>query len=189
MAGPPTATLRAFVALELPAEARRAVLDQVQPLRPRLPGLRWTAAESLHLTLRFLGDEARPGQVERLAPALAEAAARCPAGPARLSGLGLFPERGAPRVLWLGLALPRAFFDLQAACESGARAAGFEAERRPFAPHLTLGRWRERAPRPELPPCDAGQAWVDRLTLFRGDLDPRGARYTALHTFPLGEAP
>lgn len=187
MSAPPAGTLRAFVALELPGEARRAALDQVQPLRSRLPGLRWTAAESLHLTLRFLGDEVRPAEIERLAPALAEAAARCPPGPARLAGLGLFPERGAPRVLWLGLALPEPFFELQAACERAARAAGFEAERRPFAPHLTLGRWRERVPRPELPPCEAGQTRLERLTLFRSELDPRGARYTALRTFPLGE--
>ena len=180
--------IRAFVALDLPDEARRAALDLLGPLRARLAGLRPCAPESLHVTLRFLGDDARPSQVERLVPALAEAAARCPAGTARLAGRGVFPERGAPRVLWLGLELPPPFFDLQAACERAARAAGFAAERRDFAPHLTLGRWRDRAPRPELPPCDAGQARVDRLTLFRSELGPRGARYTALHVFTLGEA-
>jgi 2'-5' RNA ligase len=176
--------VRAFVALEIPADARQRIVDRLQPLRPRLPGLRWTAPESLHLTLRFLGDT-RPGQVEGLAGDLAAAAAGCPAGLARLPGLGLFPERGAPRILWLGFELPDAIYDLQRACERAARAAGFEPERRPFAPHLTLGRWRDRAPRPELPPCDLGELRLDRLVLFRSQLDPRGAVHTALRAFPL----
>ncbi len=176
--------VRAFVALEIPAEARQRIVLHLQPLRPRLPGLRWTAPDSLHLTLRFLGDS-RPGQVERLGHELAAAAARCPAGWARSPGLGLFPERGAPRILWLGFELPEAMLELQRACERAARAAGFEPERRAFAPHLTLGRWRERAPRPELPPCDLGELWLDRLVLFRSQLDPHGAVHTALRALPL----
>ena len=100
----------------------------------------------------------------------------------------MFPPKGPPRVLWADLALSAPLVELQQGCERAARAAGFAAERRDFAPHLTLGRWRDRAPRPELPPCDAGQARVDRLTLFRSELGPRGARYTALHVFTLGEA-
>ena len=99
---------------------------------------------------------ARRRRSTRCAPLLAAAAAACPPAEAQVAGLGTFPERGSPRVLWLGLAVPAAILDLQRACERAARAAGFEREERPFRAHLTLGRWRDRAPRPELPPADLG---------------------------------
>jgi 2'-5' RNA ligase len=101
-------------------------------------------------------------------------------------GLGLFPERGSPRVLWLGLELPQPMTELQAACEASAVAAGFSRETRPFSPHLTLGRWRDRAARPELPAVELGPVALDTLVLFRSELRPDGAVYTELARFGLG---
>jgi 2'-5' RNA ligase len=98
----------------------------------------------------------------------------------------MFPQRGSPRVLWLGLDVPPPVVDLQAACERAARAAGFEKEERPFRAHLTLGRWRESTPRPELLPADLGSTRLEALVLFRSDLRPDGAVYTPLARFPLG---
>ncbi len=89
-------------------------------------------------------------------------------------------------MLWLGLAVEAAILDLQRACERAARAAGFEREERPFRAHLTLGRWRDRAPRPELPPADLGETPLDTLVLFRSDLRPDGAVYTAIARMALG---
>ena len=176
---------RAFVAIELDTPLRKAIADLQDGLRPRLGGIRLVRPESIHLTLRFLGDTS-PTQVEALRPRLAAAAASCPPAEARVAGLGTFPERGSPRVLWLGLDVPRSILDLQHACERAARAAGFEKEERPFRAHLTLGRWRERAARPELPPADLGVTRLDTLVLFRSDLRPGGAVYTPLAQFPLG---
>ena len=177
--------MRAFVAIELDARLREAIGELQALLRPRLGGIRMVRPEGIHLTLRFLG-EASPAQIETLRPRLAAAAAACPPCEARVAGLGMFPERGSPRVLWLGLDVPPPVVDLQAACERAARAAGFEREDRPFRAHLTLGRWRERAPRPELPPAELGPTRLETLVLFRSDLRPDGALYTALGRFPLG---
>lgn len=177
--------VRAFVALDIDDEALTRIADLIAALRPRNPGLRLVGAAGIHLTLRFLGPS-RPEAIELMRPALALAAARCPAGAARIAGLGLFPERGAPRVLWLGLDLPPETRELQAACEAAAVAAGYSREARPFRPHLTLGRWRERAPRPTLPPVELGVARLDRLVLYRSELRPAGAVYTPLAGFPLG---
>jgi 2'-5' RNA ligase len=181
----PGDTVRAFVALELDGGLREAIGDLQARLRPRLGGIKLVRPEGIHLTLRFLGD-ASPSQIEELRPRLAAAAASCPPTLAQVAGLGTFPERGSPRVLWLGLAVEAAILDLQRACERAARAAGFEREERPFRAHLTLGRWRERAPRPELPPCDLGKTPLDTLVLFRSDLRPGGAVYTALARMALG---
>jgi 2'-5' RNA ligase len=101
-------------------------------------------------------------------------------------GLGLFPERGRPRVLWLGLDLPAPAARLQAACETAAVAAGLEPETRAFHPHLTLGRWRDGKPRPALPDVDLGKAQVRELILFRSDIRPSGSVYAPLAVFPLG---
>lgn len=181
-------TLRTFVALELPGDARARLLDLQARLRPRLAGLRFTAAETLHLTLRFLGD-ATPAQVASVARDVGAACALCPRASVRFTGLGLFPERGAPRILWVGLDLPPALLDLQRACERAARAAGFEAERRPFTPHLTLGRWRESVPRPALDGPDLGAATLARVAVFSSELHPAGARHTPLHVFDLPPEP
>jgi 2'-5' RNA ligase len=176
---------RAFVAIELDAPLREALADLQERLRPRLGGIRLVRPEGIHLTLRFLGDTS-PTQIETLRPRLAAAAVDCPAAPARVAGLGTFPERGSPRVLWLGLEVPPPILGLQLACERAARTAGFDREERPFRAHLTLGRWRERVARPDLPAADLGSTRLDTLVLFRSDLRSNGAVYTPLVRFPLG---
>jgi len=177
--------VRAFVALELPVETRTRIGTLVTDLRPEIAKIRWLPAEGIHLTLRFLG-ETPPEILRQLEPDLRRAAGSCPRAEACVSGLGLFPERGGPRILWLGVALPATVLTLQAACEAAAIRNGFPPERRPFRPHLTLGRWREHTPRPTLPPVDLGLATLDTLTLFQSELGPEGARYTRLATFSLG---
>ncbi len=180
--------LRAFVALEIGDEMHARIASLVAELRDRAPGVRWVRPEGVHLTLRFLGATSE-AQVERLSPALAAAALGCPAGEAAVGGLGVFPERGSPRVLWLGFALPPPFATLQSACERAAVAAGFPREDRSFRAHLTLGRWRDRARRPELPPADLGTTRLETLVLFRSELGPGGSVYTALARFPLQGGP
>jgi 2'-5' RNA ligase len=178
-------TVRAFVALPLDAAALGRVVETIAALGARTAGVRWVRPEGLHLTLRFLGPSS-PEALARMEPALRAAAAACPATVARLSGLGVFPERGSPRVLWLGVALDSGVLVLQQACERAAIGAGFAPEGRAFRPHLTLGRWRDRASRPSLPDVDLGETALDRLVLFRSELRPAGAVYTPLGVFPLG---
>jgi 2'-5' RNA ligase len=181
------ARVRAFVALELPPVVRSAIGDLQAQLRPVLGSIRLVRPEGAHLTLRFLGD-ATPSQIDALREPVSLAAASCPACDVRVRGLGTFPDRGSPRVLWLGLELPEALFVLQAACERAAVAAGFSREERAFKPHLTLGRWRERDVHPSLPPADLGEARVEALVLLRSERRAEGARYTPLSRFPLGAA-
>jgi RNA 2',3'-cyclic 3'-phosphodiesterase len=177
--------VRAFVALEIDAGVREAIGRLVAELRPRAPAARWSRPEGVHLTLRFLGSTS-PDQVESLRPALAAAAEGCPASDARVGDLGVFPARGSPRVLWVGLDLAPEILALQKACERAAVSAGFPSETRPFQPHLTLARFRPRVRRPDLPPADLGVTRLDRLVLFRSDTRPGGAVHTAILRFALG---
>lgn len=177
--------VRAFLAFEVDPAVRARLAALVDELRGSVKDVRWVASPSLHLTLRFLGDSSRD-QLERIEARLRPAASACPAFETRIAGLGLFPERGSPRVLWVGIALPATALALQAACEEAAVAVGFPPENRAFRSHLTLGRWRERAPRPTLPEADLGSLRVETLVLYRSELRPTGAVYTALSRLPLG---
>ena len=98
----------------------------------------------------------------------------------------MFPERGSPNVLWVGLRTEPDVEPLQQACERAARAAGFAAERRPFRPHLTVGRFRERLrERPALPALELGETALERLVLFQSELNPERAHHTPLASFTL----
>jgi 2'-5' RNA ligase len=184
---PAEKAIRAFVAFPLAEEVRRDVAASIRRLTPSLPDLRFVRDEGVHVTLRFFG-WTRAQTLAALEAPLRAAAAVCPPFEMAIRGLGLFPERGRPRVLWLGLALPAPAARLQAACETAAVAAGLEAETRAFHPHLTLGRWRDRALRPALPDVDLGLAHVRELVLYRSDIRPSGSVYSPLAVFPLGGA-
>jgi RNA 2',3'-cyclic 3'-phosphodiesterase len=156
----------------------------MESLRPKAPGVRFIAPETVHLTLRFLGDTTDDA-VAGLSPKLAAAAGACPAAPVRIAGIGTFPERGAPRVLWLGIEVPARVLALQRECESAAVACGFAPEPRPFRSHVTLGRWRDRARRPDLPPVDLGTVILDSLVLYKSQLAPKGAIHTPVEVWRL----
>lgn len=180
-------SIRAFVALPLPDGVRRGVAGLIARLSPSLPDVRFVRDESVHVTLRFLG-WTRADTLAAIEAPLALAAAACPPFEMAIRGLGTFPDRGSPRVLWLGLDLPAVAHRLQAACEKAAVVTGFEPEARAFHPHLTLGRWRGRTRRPALPDADLGSARASELILYRSDIRPAGSTYIPLAAFPLGGA-
>jgi 2'-5' RNA ligase len=186
-APPREKAVRAFVALPLPDRVHREVAGLVPRLTPSVPGLRFVRDDSVHVTLRFFG-WTRADTLAALEAPLAAAAAACPPFEMAIRGLGMFPDRGGPRVLWLGLDLPAPARMLQAACEDAAVAAGFAPETRAFHPHLTLGRWRDRVRRPALPEVDLGSARASELILYRSDIRPSGSVYAPLAVFPLGGA-
>lgn len=186
-AAAPAGTVRAFLAVEVDEAARDRIAALIERLRPDLPGVRLVAAANLHLTLRFLGDAA-PAALTHFWAAVEAAGRGLTAARAPLGDLGLFPERGAPRVLWLDLPLPPALLELQRESERAAVRAGFAAEGRGFRSHLTLGRWRAPAARPGLPRPGLGEAELLRLTLFRSDLRPQGPLYTPLRSLDLPRA-
>lgn len=180
----PPGAIRAFVALPLPDTLRAGVAETIARLEPTLPEARFAGAEGLHVTLRFVGWTGSD-VLASLEEPLRAAASACPSFDVAVGGLGVFPDRGRPRVLWLGLSLPPEAHALQAACERAAIEAGFEPEARPFRPHLTLARWRDRASRPALPDAFVGTARVDRLILYRSDPRGGGSVYTPLAVLPL----
>lgn len=192
--GAPAERWRCFVAVDLDEPARAAVARYLGDLRATLPGVGWTRAENLHLTLAFLGDVPR-GQIPSLTDRLAALVGAVAGFTARAVGVGAFPSLARPQVLWVGIAAPElaALADVvQGACER----KGFPRERRPFRPHVTLGRVRARNAREGADLAllardgdrDFGVAPITRVVLYRSELGRGGARHVPLASFPLAAA-
>jgi RNA 2',3'-cyclic 3'-phosphodiesterase len=170
--------LRLFLALRLPDD----VLDALERWqREQLPNVRVVPREHLHVTLAFLGH--RPsGELDSIVGALHEAAAG--AGEIRLTPVRYRETRSVGMlVLEEGDGnASRLAGDLQARLE---RLGVYEREGRPWLPHLTVARWRER-PRlqPEPPPR---RTFVPSdAAAYLSELRPGGARYAVLETVALG---
>ena len=179
--------MRLFIAIDLDDAARAAIAAEASRLAQRIPrrsSLRWLKPVQLHLTLVFLG-EVDDGRAAAIAAAM-DAAVDLPPFDAALEGFGVFPPRGAPRVLWVGVGDGAAtLIELERRLAGRVERLGVEIEPRPFHPHLTLARWRDSRPGDrraldEAPRGVVARLWVDHATLYRSRLSPGGSIYTPL---------
>ena len=181
-------TLRCFLAIELDTSVREALARSAEALERELPDARWTPAENLHLTLKFLGELAQSA-VERLAEhAEAKLAASAPFE-ATLAGLGAFPHAREARVLWIGVSKGgAALARIARKLDSSAARFGVAREKRPYQSHLTLARLREPSPilLERLAAPEPLHVAVERVTLFESRLTPSGARHIPLARLQLG---
>lgn len=184
------AGIRSFVAVELDAAARREMARVESVLRPAGADVKWVDPESMHLTLKFLGD-VPPEKVEEVAGALKKAFEGRTTFGFTLSGVGAFPSPSDPRVVWVGVGAGREeLTDLAGRTEEALAALGFPRERRAFSPHLTLGRCRSSRNAAALKAAMAGlrdyrgpSVTVRRAVLFSSDLRPPGPVYRPLAAF------
>lgn len=193
--------IRCFVAVELDDPLRRALADVQRRIRGGLDKalgpdsrVQWVRPESVHVTLKFLGD-VEESRIPDLDAALRRIAAAHPVGTVEVAGLGVFPDARNPRVLWVGLREGSALIvRLAEAVDRAMSEVGFPPESRPFSPHLTLARIKEggravgRALESQGLLTDSsvlGRLSVGALALMRSDLRPSGAVYARLAEFVL----
>lgn len=191
------ALMRTFLAIEIPAEIRRALAAEIERLDRRLPSdtIRWVRPASIHLTLKFLGevDRSTLNGVEQVVRPVTDTTPRMDL---TVAGFGVFPRVARPRVLWVGVDEGSGHLSsLWRQLERELANLEFEPDRHRFAPHLTLGRVQRglggRA-RQELSTAleaieigSLGEMEAAEVTLFHSDLRPTGAVYTPLATFRL----
>ncbi|MFN2613346.1 MAG: RNA 2',3'-cyclic phosphodiesterase [Actinomycetota bacterium] len=178
-----------FVAIELPADARDAVVDVIDRLRAHNAYASWTPRENLHCTLSFLGDIA-DDRVAAVSEAVGDSVRDMVDFPTHLTDVGGFPSNAKPRVVWIGLDDGAGgIAALADAVRSSLVPLGFEAEHRRFRAHVTLARLRD--PRA----CDLSVAvepvrfLVDRVVLFESRLGRPHAVHAPVATFPFRRAP
>ena len=181
--------MRLFAAVDLSRETRDAMAAEQQRIKaslgPAAAHLKWVRPDKAHLTLVFLG-EVHTDDVPRLVAAMSQDVDE-PAFDISFSGRGVFPARGAPRVLWIGISAGIDHLrSLQREVARRIATHGLALETRDFHPHLTVARWAASRP------SDGGRALghkqaeiiacekVARVTLFESRLSSSGASYTAL---------
>jgi len=184
--------IRSFIAIDLPEATRQALAAIQEQLKQCGAGVRWVKPSSIHLTLKFLGN-IHPAQVEDIAPVVAQEVRDEPPITLGAAGLGAFPSRRKPRVIWIGMeGEVQRLSRIQARVENALEPLGFVREKRPFQPHLTIGRVKDRRRLQalidamatlDMEPFNSFDA--DEIILYKSDLRPTGAIYTKLHRMPL----
>ncbi|OGD26242.1 MAG: 2'-5' RNA ligase [Candidatus Aminicenantes bacterium RBG_19FT_COMBO_59_29] len=184
--------MRTFIAIDLDESLKKALETFAGKLKPLARNVSWVGAAGMHLTLKFLG-EISEADAARVSSALEETAARHRVFALVLEGTGTFPPgRRQPRVLWVGVSPGPPLLALQEDVEREMAKLGFEREKRPFHPHLTLGRVKSPA---GLDPLVQeirqqqdrrfGEMSVQKFSFFQSILKPSGAEYTVLKEFRL----
>lgn len=192
--------MRLFVALDIDAAIRQRIARFLDGIREFAPDVRWVRAESLHLTLKFIGEQP-DGRLSTVQQALAEI--HSPATGLNFHGYGFFPTARSARVFWVGVDADEHLARLASRIEQALEPLGIKPEGREFSPHLTLARGKSAAPqrrsddRPNrsfhrlqeklgaLPPPEFGTMTAREFFLYQSKLSPAGSQYTQLRRFPL----
>jgi 2'-5' RNA ligase len=186
-------TVRAFVALQPPADLRETLWQGFAAARQLFPRGRWVPVDNLHLTLKFLG-EVDVGKIKALGQLLDAATVSLPAYDVEMAGSGTFPAGEHPRVIWAGLAGGRErTAKVARLVEDACARIGVPPEKRPFQAHLTVARVGESIiPGPALEEIGRlsdrlwGRFAATEIVLMQSMLRPQGPLYQAISMHKLG---
>ena len=192
--------MRLFVALDIESTIRQRLSDYMAGLKKLVPNVKWVAPESLHVTLKFIGEfpETRLDELKRALTTVG-------GHPFDLTfrNAGFFTPR-SPRVFWIGIEAGYQLKALAAAVDAAAASLGIRKEARDFTPHLTLARTGSGRPQgaasdrnkpvmyelkarvEAVPPPDFGTMTAQEFFLYQSKTSPQGAVYTKLERFLLG---
>lgn len=187
--------VRLFVACEVPEDVKEAIGTVIEELRQKSGNdVRWIRPDGVHVTLKFLG-EVPVKKLPAIKLAIQEAVVGHQPFELEFSTIGTFGGREGLRIMWAGIAGDVLRLEaLVRAVNAALKVVGFEPERRPFRPHLTLGRVRDEigtrrraqieveVGKTDVPPTTWRTAHV---SLMRSRLTSQGAVYDVLATFPL----
>lgn len=194
--------MRIFVALDIDDSIRQRIQRFMEGVSGFAPDARWVRPESLHVTLKFIGEKPQE-VVEKIKQALSSARAE----PVEMSfrGYGFFPTVKSARVFWVGIESGPQLPALAHAIDRALNALGIPQEEHPFTPHLTLARGGGRSGAPHrkqgdaanrnflrlqeklaaLPAPDFGTMAAHEFFLYQSQLSQGGSRYTKIASFPL----
>jgi RNA 2',3'-cyclic 3'-phosphodiesterase len=188
---------RTFIALELNEALHHFLGEILSQISQKLPDLRWVDPTRIHLTLAFLG-ELTDEQLREAIHAAEEAAQKASPFEYRLKGLGIFGSLRQPRVIWMGVEdLPSGnvpgspLQQVHHVLSRELELRGFEVEKRPFSPHLTLARIKQqltpdaqqrlqRLLHSRLAGSSSAVYQVNNLCVMKSELSRAGAKYTCL---------
>ena len=194
--------MRLFIALDIDDAIRERISRFEQGVTGFAPDARWQKAESLHVTLKFIGEQP-DAAVDRIKQALSTVAAS--AVDIQFRRYGFFPTAKSARVFWIGIDAGPQLAALAAVIDEATSSLGIPKEERSFSPHLTLARGAGRSGSPRRNRSDAPNRIFQRLQdklaalpnpefgtmtareffLYQSQLSPKGSKYTKLARFNL----
>jgi 2'-5' RNA ligase len=194
--------MRLFIALDLDDHIREKIVRFMDGLRGFAPDARWMRPESLHVTLKFIG-QWRDERVAELRDSLQTVPAHT--FDITIADYGFFPTAKAPRVFWVGIHSGPQLASLAAAIDTKLSSLGIAPEEHTFSPHLTLARRAGGSGSPRknktdhsnqsfarlqeklaaMSKLDFGSMTARQFFLYQSELSPGGSRYTKLSAFPL----
>jgi 2'-5' RNA ligase len=182
--------MRAFVGIPIPHEIRRGIGEAVRELGRRVGGVKWVEVGNFHITLKFLG-EIDESMSTVLSGSLRDATEKISSFTASLEGIGAFPSLSSPRVIWIGVEEGNSMVrKLQVEVDTELEGCGFQREKKPFHPHVTVGRVKRGARdiRKDVSEvrCSFGSFSVDQICLFKSTLTRSGPIYDIIGEVPLG---
>jgi RNA 2',3'-cyclic 3'-phosphodiesterase len=198
--------MRTFVGIDLDNEVRSCIARFLEGVEGFAPDARWIRPESLHVTLKFIGEQ-KPEQVEGITERLRHIESS--AFDVRFAGYGFFRTANAPRVFWIGIDAGQELAQLAASIDAATAELGIPREARPYSPHLTLARGGGRSGSPKwrkgdgpnsvfavlekrlaaMGDLDFGKITAREFILYQSQLSPRGSKYTKLERFALRPLP
>jgi len=193
---------RIFVGLDIDEAIRDRIRTFMDGVRGFAPDARWVQPESLHVTLKFIGEKSAEA-VEAIKKALA--GVRGEAIETGIRGFGFFPGAKSPRVFWIGIESGPQLATLAQAVDEATSALGIPKEEHAFSPHLTLARGGRGSGAPQrqkgdgpnaqfkklqerlaaMPPLEFGTMTSREFFLYESHLLRGGSRYTKIARFPL----
>ena len=182
--------MRVFIALDIADGIRQSITKYADRVRGLAPDARWARPESLHVTLKFIG-EATDTRVQEIKNALSTVQAAPFA--IKFQEVGFFPNPKSPRVFWIGMSAGEALPQLAATVDAALVKVGIAAEEKAYRPHLTLARAAsgpgakhqlQPLVHAEAPP-QFGTMMAREFWLYRSELRRGGSRYTKLERFGL----
>jgi len=198
----PTTAMRIFIALDIDDAIRQRIQRFMEGVTGFAPDARWVRPESLHITLKFIGE--KPVEtVEKIKSALS--GIRAQSVEIAFRGYGFFPTAKAARVFWVGIESGPQLLSLAKAVNDATSALGIPKEDHPFSPHLTLARGGGRSGSPRwskddtpnknfqrlqeklaaLPTPDFGTMAAHEFFLYQSQLSRGGSSYTKIARFAL----
>jgi len=194
--------MRLFIALDIDDAVRERIVRFMDGVQGFAPDARWVMPESLHVTLKFIGEQPEP-LVEQINTALGTVSAR--AAEIQFRSYGFFPTAKTARVFWIGMEAGPQLASLAAAIDDTMAPLGIPKEIRAFSPHLTLARGpggsgsprRRKGDRPNrvfqrlqeklsaLPGPEFGTMTAREFFLYQSQLSAKGSKYRKLARYGL----
>ena len=186
--------MRLFVAVNLPSDIRERLWSCSEPLRCKGYRIRWVGAESLHMTLKFLGD-VQDEREPALIAAVDAAVTRSKPFLLPIESLGVFPSPSRARVILVGCKAVPPLELIQQRLERQVEMLGCTPEARTFRPHITLGRVKRGVRASDLKGLNdwleqiecSSEFTVRAVDLMRSELGRSGARYTKRYSAKLAQ--